>query len=101
VIVLIDNDGGGIFHFLPVATQADHFSEHVATPHGIDFAAAAALYGLGHELADDLAGFDAALERAYAAERSTIVQVRTARDANVALHRKVWAAVAESVRRGA
>jgi 2-succinyl-5-enolpyruvyl-6-hydroxy-3-cyclohexene-1-carboxylate synthase len=101
VVVLIDNDGGGIFHFLPVATQADHFTEHVATPHGIDFAAAAALYGLGHELAEDLAGFDAALERAYTAERSTIVQVRTARNANVELHRNVWAAVAESVRRGA
>jgi 2-succinyl-5-enolpyruvyl-6-hydroxy-3-cyclohexene-1-carboxylate synthase len=101
VVVLVDNDGGGIFHFLPVASQRDHFTEHVATPHGVDFAQAAALFGLGHERADDVAAFDAALERAYAAEGSTIVQVRTDRDANVALHRQVWARVAESVRRGA
>ena len=44
-IVLIDNDGGGIFSFLPVASQRDAFETHVATPHGLDFAHAAALYG--------------------------------------------------------
>ncbi len=45
-IVLINNDGGGIFHFLPVAGETDAFEEHVATPHGLDFAHAAELYGL-------------------------------------------------------
>jgi 2-succinyl-5-enolpyruvyl-6-hydroxy-3-cyclohexene-1-carboxylate synthase len=73
----------------------------VATPHGIDFAAAARLYGLGHERAAHVAGFDAALDRAIAAPGSTIVEVRTDRDANVALHRRVWDAVARSVRSGA
>ena len=50
-IVLLNNDGGGIFHFLPVAGQTDAFEEHVATPHGLDFAHAAALYGCGYERA--------------------------------------------------
>ena len=45
-IVLLNNDGGGIFHFLPVAGERDGFEEHVATPHGLDFSHAAALYGL-------------------------------------------------------
>ena len=47
MIVLIDNDGGGIFHFLPAAAQGEAFVEHIATPHGLDFAHAAALYGFG------------------------------------------------------
>src|SRR5207247_3295834 len=34
-IVLVNNDGGGIFHFLPVAGEGDAFIEHVATPHGL------------------------------------------------------------------
>ena len=101
VVVVIDNDGGGIFHFLPVAGETDHFTEHVATPHGVDLARAAALYGLRHVLADDVAGFDAGLDEALAADGSTLLQVRTDRDANVGLHREVWAAVAASVRRGA
>jgi 2-succinyl-5-enolpyruvyl-6-hydroxy-3-cyclohexene-1-carboxylate synthase len=94
VVVLLNNDGGGIFHFLPVAGERDAFEEHVATPHGLDFARAADLYGCAHELASDPEGFGEALDRALAAEGTTIVEVRTDREANVALHRRVWDAVA-------
>ena len=45
-IVLIDNGGGAIFDRLPIATAADVYEQHVATPTGLDFAHAAALYGL-------------------------------------------------------
>src|SRR6202035_3382108 len=48
-IVLLNNDGGGIFHFLAVADEGEAFEQHVATPHGLDFAHAAALYGCGYE----------------------------------------------------
>ncbi|MDX6668969.1 MAG: 2-succinyl-5-enolpyruvyl-6-hydroxy-3-cyclohexene-carboxylate synthase, partial [Solirubrobacteraceae bacterium] len=97
VVVLLNNDGGGIFHFLPVAGEQDAFEEHVATPHGLDFAHAAELYGCAHEIASDPDGFGEALERALAAERSTIIEVRTDREANVALHRRVWDAVADAL----
>jgi len=93
VIVLIDNDGGGIFHFLPVSGEGDAFVEHVATPHGLDFAHAAALYGCGYERVADVDAFRAALARALAADRTTIVCARTDRERNVELHREVWEAV--------
>jgi 2-succinyl-5-enolpyruvyl-6-hydroxy-3-cyclohexene-1-carboxylate synthase len=102
-VVLLDNDGGGIFDFLPVSRTEPHerYVEHVATPHGLDFSHAAALYGCGFERATDVEGFRGALERALGAERTSIVHVRTERPANVALHREVWDAVAQSVRNGA
>jgi 2-succinyl-5-enolpyruvyl-6-hydroxy-3-cyclohexene-1-carboxylate synthase len=102
-IVVVDNDGGGIFAFLPVSQTRppEHYVEHVATPHGLDPARIAELYGCGHERAENVEGLRAALGRALAAERTTIVSVRTDRDENVALHRKVWEAVAASVRGGA
>jgi 2-succinyl-5-enolpyruvyl-6-hydroxy-3-cyclohexene-1-carboxylate synthase len=94
VIVLIDNDGGGIFNFLPVAAGGGaEFEPHVATPHGLDFSHAAALYGLGWERAADVDTFRAALSRAFGAERSTIICVRTNRESNVELHRRVWESV--------
>jgi 2-succinyl-5-enolpyruvyl-6-hydroxy-3-cyclohexene-1-carboxylate synthase len=92
-IVLIDNDGGGIFNFLPVSGAGPEFEPHVATPHGLDFAHAAALYGLGWERAADVETFRGALGRALVAERSTIVCVRTDRAENVELHRRVWESV--------
>jgi 2-succinyl-5-enolpyruvyl-6-hydroxy-3-cyclohexene-1-carboxylate synthase len=94
-IVLVDNDGGGIFHFLPVAREQDAFEEHVATPHGLDFELAAGLYGLGHVRPDTMRAFDEALDGALAAPRSTIVEVVTERTANRDLH----ARVADAVRR--
>jgi 2-succinyl-5-enolpyruvyl-6-hydroxy-3-cyclohexene-1-carboxylate synthase len=114
-IVLLDNEGGGIFDFLPVAGAAmareasrqgagdgdepasDLYTRHVLTPTGLDFAQAGALYGLNHETVADVAGLRAALERALAMPGSAIVEVRTERGENVELHRRVWDAVAGSL----
>jgi 2-succinyl-5-enolpyruvyl-6-hydroxy-3-cyclohexene-1-carboxylate synthase len=96
-IVLLHNDGGGIFDFLPASREGAEYVEHVATPHGLDFAHAAALFGLGYELAETVEDFRAALGRALAAERTSIVAVRTDRAANVALHGAVWDEVARAI----
>ncbi|MGI8624234.1 MAG: thiamine pyrophosphate-dependent enzyme, partial [Solirubrobacteraceae bacterium] len=92
-IVLVNNDGGGIFGFLPVAGE-DGYDEHVATPHGIDFAHVAATFGFSHVRADTPAAFDDALR---SATWGNVVEVRTDRTANVQLHRGIWAAVAKAV----
>ncbi|MGA2319758.1 MAG: 2-succinyl-5-enolpyruvyl-6-hydroxy-3-cyclohexene-1-carboxylic-acid synthase [Solirubrobacteraceae bacterium] len=102
-IVLLDNGGGGIFDFLPVsrmpmATAGDVYTEHIATPTGLDFADAAALYGLSHERVENASGLRAALERALAHESSSIVEARGERAANVVLHGRVWETVARAIR---
>ena len=91
-IVLLNNDGGGIFHFLPVAGQRDVFEEHVATPHGLEFASAAALYGCRHELPGTVQELRLAIDAALGADHTTIIEVRTDREQNLALHRRVAAA---------
>jgi 2-succinyl-5-enolpyruvyl-6-hydroxy-3-cyclohexene-1-carboxylate synthase len=96
-IVLLDNDGGGIFHFLPVAREGAAFEEHVATPHGTDFSHAAALYGLAHERVAAPEPFRAALGGALASDGATLIHVRTDREENVALHRAIWEAVRSAV----
>jgi 2-succinyl-5-enolpyruvyl-6-hydroxy-3-cyclohexene-1-carboxylate synthase len=110
-IVLLENGGGGIFDFLPVAGAGmalapdpsrpaqDIYTHHVATPTGLDFAHAAALYGLAHERVRDLHSLRSALERSLAGPGSSIIEVPCERAANVALHRRVWAAVAEALSR--
>ena len=65
--MLVNNGGGGIFDFLPVADAAmagepvpgegpggeDLYTRHIATPPRLDFAMAAALFRLRHELVAD------------------------------------------------
>jgi 2-succinyl-5-enolpyruvyl-6-hydroxy-3-cyclohexene-1-carboxylate synthase len=96
-IVLVDNGGGGIFDFLPVAREGEDYERHVATPTGLDFAQAAALYGARHVRAGDVATLRAELSRALGAGGVTIVEVHGERAANVALHRRVWDAVAAAL----
>ena len=85
-IVLLNNDGGGIFEFLPIAGARDAFEEHIATPHGLDFAHAAALYGCAHLRVGSVDELRAGLARALPGPGTTILEVRTERAANVALH---------------
>jgi 2-succinyl-5-enolpyruvyl-6-hydroxy-3-cyclohexene-1-carboxylate synthase len=93
-IVLLDNDGGGIFEFLPLAGERDVFEEHVATPHGLDFEHAADLYGCSYARAGDRPALRAQLDAALGGPGTSIVEVRTDRAANRALHRELSAAVA-------
>jgi 2-succinyl-5-enolpyruvyl-6-hydroxy-3-cyclohexene-1-carboxylate synthase len=91
-IVLLHNDGGGIFEFLPLAGVDDAFEQHVATPHGLDFAHAAALYGCAYERIRTVDELRAALDRDPREPGTAILEVRTERAANLALHRAMAAA---------
>ncbi|MHB8658187.1 MAG: 2-succinyl-5-enolpyruvyl-6-hydroxy-3-cyclohexene-1-carboxylic-acid synthase [Solirubrobacteraceae bacterium] len=98
-IVLLNNDGGGIFHFLPVSGEWDAFEQHVATPHGVCFEHAARLYGCRYERPPDLDALREAVERSVEVGSGTaIIEVRTDRVANLALHRRVAEASLEALR---
>ncbi|MCB0162177.1 MAG: hypothetical protein KDD83_28765, partial [Caldilineaceae bacterium] len=53
------------------------FTPLFLTPHGLDFAHAAALFGLAHQVCTDLSAFAAHLHAAMAAPDPTILEVRT------------------------
>ncbi|HMK63035.1 MAG TPA: 2-succinyl-5-enolpyruvyl-6-hydroxy-3-cyclohexene-1-carboxylic-acid synthase [Acidimicrobiales bacterium] len=95
VFVVLDNNGGGIFSFLPQAGLPDHFEELFGTPQGVDIAELGAVYGVpvtDVERADQLVP---AVEAAIAAGGVRIVRVRTERSANALRHALVFRAVAE------
>jgi len=98
VIVVLDNDGGGIFGFLPQAAHPDVFEELFGTPLGLRLEDVARLYDLGFIPVDAVADLGPALSAALAGERSVMVSVRFDRQASVAGHRACWAAVAEALR---
>ncbi len=60
-IILINNNGGGIFEMLPVAKFDPPFEEFFATPQDINFAKLCATYGVEHEIIDDWELFPAKL----------------------------------------
>ena len=93
-IVVIDNDGGGIFHFLPQAEAlADgEFEALLGTPRGVSTAKAADLFGLPHRSL----GSPAELPDALAAGTG-LIEARVERQGNVELHRRLGAAVSSAI----
>ncbi len=97
-IVLLNNDGGGIFSFLPQAREVpQHFEFLFGTPHGLDFRHAAALFGLAYRNPDDWPGFRTALREALPSDGVTVIEVRTDRQRNYALHQALWQRVRSAV----
>ncbi|QAA22512.1 2-succinyl-5-enolpyruvyl-6-hydroxy-3-cyclohexene-1-carboxylic-acid synthase [Sporolactobacillus terrae] len=85
-IVLVNNDGGGIFSFLPQASEETYFESLFGTPHGLDFSHAAMLFGAHYTKIVDWPMFDAAFRKAIKEEGITILEVPTKRRDNVQKH---------------
>ncbi|MDP8940627.1 MAG: 2-succinyl-5-enolpyruvyl-6-hydroxy-3-cyclohexene-1-carboxylic-acid synthase [Actinomycetota bacterium] len=88
-VVALNNDGGGIFSFLPVAKHEKLFEPYFGTPHGLGFEQAASMFGLGYEQPRSVAEFADTYRSACGRRTPTIIEVRTDREENVASHRKL------------
>jgi 2-succinyl-5-enolpyruvyl-6-hydroxy-3-cyclohexene-1-carboxylate synthase len=85
-IVLLNNDGGGIFHRLPINRFDPEFTDYFVTPHGLDFAPAAKMYGLEYVQVKDREAFRSAFRASIDARAAMLIELRT--DARVDLARR-------------
>ncbi len=104
-IVLVDNDGGGIFSFLPQAAAnapevglPDHYEELFGTPHGIDIGPIVTALG-GQYRSVGPADLRQALADSIGRPGVHVLGFRTDRARNVELHREAAAAVAQALAR--
>ena len=98
-IVLVNNDGGGIFSFLSQASAMapdvglpEHYEELFGTPHGIDVGPIVAALGGEHQRVTS-AELGGAVRASIGRPGVRVLELRTERARNVQLHREVAAAV--------
>ena len=99
-IIVLNNNGGGIFSFLPQADYQDVFETYFGTPHGLTFGAAAEMYGLDYSLADDWETFDRSVRESLSGKGVALIEVPGDRESNVVLHRQVWETVSAGLKAG-
>jgi 2-succinyl-5-enolpyruvyl-6-hydroxy-3-cyclohexene-1-carboxylate synthase len=97
-VVVCDNNGGGVFNFLPQAEHQDLFEKLFATPLGLDLSQVARLYGLVYSPVTDRSGLEPAIADAVAAPTPTMVVVRFKREDSVSGHRLCWESAAAALR---
>ncbi|MBA3927455.1 2-succinyl-5-enolpyruvyl-6-hydroxy-3-cyclohexene-1-carboxylic-acid synthase [Listeria rustica] len=97
-IIVVNNNGGGIFSFLPQASDPKYFESLFGTGTDLDFRYTAALYGGDfHEVAD-WDEFHDALDRAHFHKGLDIIEVKTNRYENVDAHRTLWETIKTAIR---
>ncbi|MCC6225641.1 MAG: 2-succinyl-5-enolpyruvyl-6-hydroxy-3-cyclohexene-1-carboxylic-acid synthase [Microthrixaceae bacterium] len=98
-IVVIDNDGGGIFSFLPQAEALEpaRFERLFGTPHGVNLGALVAAHGIGVTAVTTHAGLEAALVGWRDRRGVQVVLAASERSRNAALHRSINDSVAAAL----
>ncbi|GAB3047481.1 2-succinyl-5-enolpyruvyl-6-hydroxy-3-cyclohexene-1-carboxylic-acid synthase [Virgibacillus ainsalahensis] len=96
-ILLINNNGGGIFSFLPHLNNEKHFEALFGTPADIDFEQSTQMYGGHHVVVTQEPELKEALARSYKQQGLTVIEVQTDRTANVQWHRNKWKAIEQEL----
>lgn len=96
-IVLMNNDGGGIFNRLPISGYDPAFTDLFIMPHGLQFEHAAKLYGLSYTQTSDRAIFRQMLRDKIGSGTPSIIEVRTDYKHDERRRREVIAAVKQAI----
>jgi 2-succinyl-5-enolpyruvyl-6-hydroxy-3-cyclohexene-1-carboxylate synthase len=80
-VVCVNNDGGGIFHLLPIE-EHESFESWFRTPHGLDFEPTAELYGLEFARTDDRNWFRELYADSVESPGTQVIEVATDSRAN-------------------
>jgi 2-succinyl-5-enolpyruvyl-6-hydroxy-3-cyclohexene-1-carboxylate synthase len=91
IVVVMNNRGGGIFDFLPIARHRDGYEELFGTPTGLDLGKVADLYGMAFTTVSSYADLPGALSR------PGLVEIPLDRPRNVQLHRELFERASASV----
>jgi len=102
-LIVVNNDGGGIFSFLPQAAAErpevglpEHFEELFGTPHGLDLGPLVNALGAEHERVSPR-HLGPSVSASLSRPGLKVLEVCTERAGNVRLHRAVLAAVAQAL----
>ncbi|WP_164668289.1 2-succinyl-5-enolpyruvyl-6-hydroxy-3-cyclohexene-1-carboxylic-acid synthase [Virgibacillus doumboii] len=96
-VLLINNNGGGIFSFLPHVNHEKHFEALFGTPLDIDFQQMVEMYGGSYINVHTEPELKDALYSSYQSQGLTVIEVKTERTANMEWHRNKWQNIANEL----
>ncbi|MFF2755423.1 2-succinyl-5-enolpyruvyl-6-hydroxy-3-cyclohexene-1-carboxylic-acid synthase [Psychrobacillus sp. NPDC058041] len=95
-IVIMNNDGGGIFSYLPQSNETNYFEHLFGTPTGLEFSHIATMYDAQYNSVQSIEELKAVLNEQKSKD-IRMIEVFTNRQVNTDTHRKLWAAISEEL----
>ena len=90
LVVVFNNGGGGIFHFLPIAKEALVITPYLDTPHDVSIKSLCLAHQVDHELIADPVRFEDAIKRFFTCRTTSVLEVMIERDQNVRAHQELY-----------
>lgn len=97
IAVVLNNNGGGIFSFLPVADYQDFFENYFGTPHNLSFEGAANFFELSYSNPQNLSEFLSTYKNALGSKQSWIIEIKNDRATNYKAHQKIWSEIIKAI----
>ncbi|HHW36562.1 MAG TPA: 2-succinyl-5-enolpyruvyl-6-hydroxy-3-cyclohexene-1-carboxylic-acid synthase [Bacillales bacterium] len=98
-IVIVNNEGGGIFSFLSQSEHPKNFELLFGTPLGLDYSHVVKMYGGQFKRIDDWVELSAAIKNCKDVKGLNVIEVRTDRSLNAEKHRKIWRIANETIKK--
>ncbi len=98
-IIVLNNNGGGIFSYLPQSSEEEYFEKLFGTPTDLDFSHIAALYKGHYELIDNIRDLSQCIQANNEKQGLSIIEVKTNRAVNTETHRKMWNFVSQEIKK--
>lgn len=95
-IVVMNNDGGGIFSYLPQSAEETYFEKLFGTPTGLTFDSIAQMYEAEYFSVESKQAFKEALKTPKHKDLR-IIEVKTDRQENVLAHRQLWSCITKEL----
>lgn len=94
-IVIPNNDGGGVFPFLPNVGETKNFKEFFVAPHGRDFMNAAKMFDVDYHKVRNPGEFSEIYSKVVSGDQSSLIEVVTDRELNLQEQRDLYAKAQE------
>jgi 2-succinyl-5-enolpyruvyl-6-hydroxy-3-cyclohexene-1-carboxylate synthase len=98
-VIVINNNGGGIFSFLPQASHPKHFERLFGTPLDLDFEPVVTMYGGTFSRVSSWMELTSSFEQTLAKDGLSVIEVPTTRGENLQEHRNLWDYVSREISR--
>lgn len=98
-IIVINNNGGGIFSFLPQASEPKNFEKLFGTPLDLKFEHAVQMFNGRYTHITDWEHFISSFHQEIENDGLSVMELTTNRDHNLTEHRNLWDSVSREISR--
>ncbi len=89
LIVVVNNCGGGIFHFLPIGQETEIVTPYLDTPHNVKIEALCRAHEVSYQMVA-MRNYEGAIKEFFRSKKTQVIEISIDRERNVALHKEIY-----------